>query len=636
MTRRLSAYGITLALILTAAALMRLLTFSFSLPYIDHPDEPSLYMEALAWRGRSAPVPILAGYPPAVLVLNSVEQTVLEPRGFAAADSVALNRFLSALTNLAGLLLIAATARRIAGDAAGLIAGAAWGLSPIVLEHGIYALADPYVYLLMALALWLAVVALIDPTRRYWAVLSFLAGLLAVLFKYSAVPALVPGGLVMVYLLARERRTGLRILGMQLLLTALVAGFLIFVYDVGRLNMPVTRQAEGGLLQNLLNPARFLENLVTVTTPINTAVFAVYALAGLVAYIIARRAGRPRVHEWAALLTLLTLLLFVWESSAFSTLSTVGRWRDILPGTPAACVLLGICVGQIAKAFPANTQRFASWLAALPLVALVFIPQLQADAALIASRQLPDRRVALRQWADASLDPGTVIVNRAHHKTFNPFYGGIPAQHWMDWWETANITEYSVDEWIERGMTYGLLDRADARTLAQTPEGEAFFAQTVHLKDFFAPAHIHGPQTVFFRLGAIQHPVDVRFGEAIRLVGYDLNTDQPAPGEPLDLRFYWQADQTPARNYSLFVHLTSEDAVEPLAQTDGAPARVERLTLSWDDPGETLISQSFQLVVPADLPTGDYQLRIGLYDFQTGERLAVGEGDAFIVPLTVE
>src|SRR5690606_40729370 len=69
---------------------------------------------------------------------------------------------------------------------------------------------------------------------------------------------------------------------------------------------------------------------------------------------------------------------------------------------------------------------------------------------------------------------------------------------------------------------------------------------------------------------------------------YDLDATQVRPGDSLELRFYWRAAATPEADYSLFIHLTASDEVAPLAQVDGAPARVERLTLTWDDPDEEI------------------------------------------------
>lgn len=626
--RFVTYYSVGLTLIVLVAAVMRLLSFDFSLPYIDHPDEPSLYMEALAWRGLANSTPTLQAYPPAIIVFNLIQQYLFEPFGYTVTDAVYLNRLLSALSNIVALILIADTARRIAGHIAGLVAGAGWGLSPLVLEHGVLALADPHVYTLMALALWLAVVALQDRSRRHWCVWSFAVGLVAILFKYPALPVVIPGGLAVLYLLTRaeERRKAVRFVVIQAVLALALGVFLIFVYDVSRLDMPVTRRAEGSLLGNLLTPSRFFENLNTVISPLSVPVFAGYAVLGLVAYVYAARMRRPTLPLVPVVVSLVTFVLFVWQVSGFSTMSTSGRIRDIMPGTPVACVLLGAAVGQLIHALPPSRRQLRAVIVILPLL-LLFVPQLEADWRVIQDRRIPDRRVDIRHWADINLEPGTIIVNQANHKTFNPFYGGIQGRNWYDWWVTEDITEYTVAEWIERGMSYAALDQGHYNALSLSDEGRRFLEQTLHLKNFFPPPDIKGPATVVFRLWRMQYPLDVRFGEAIHLTGYDISSQQVAPGDIVEIRFYWQASQPPAQDYSLFLHLTHPDSEAVLAQVDGAPARIERLTPTWTDPTETIIGAAFRLQIPGDMLPGEYVLRVGLYDYHSGERLPVITAD---------
>ena len=62
-------------------------------------------------------------------------------------------------------------------------------------------------------------------------------------------------------------------------------------------------------------------------------------------------------------------------------------------------------------------------------------------------------------------------------------------------------------------------------------------------------------------------------------------------------------------------------------QADGNPARVDRLSLTWTEPSETLISPLFEIALPPDLPAGDYRVLIGLYNYQTGVRLPVLAAD---------
>src|SRR5690606_25091454 len=101
------------------------------------------------------------------------------------------------------------------------------------------------------------------------------------------------------------------------------------------------------------------------------------------------------------------------------------------------------------------------------------------------------------------------------------------------------------------------------------------------------------------------------------------------PGDAVEFTLYWNAPTTPTDNYQLFMHLVPLDNYQVLAQHDSVPAVPERLTLTWNEPSETLISPPFALEIPNDLPPGDYRVMIGLYNFETGVRLPVGSGDAY-------
>jgi hypothetical protein len=116
----------------------------------------------------------------------------------------------------------------------------------------------------------------------------------------------------------------------------------------------------------------------------------------------------------------------------------------------------------------------------------------------------------------------------------------------------------------------------------------------------------------------------------------DVPSGDATPGDSLTFRFYWRADQPPADNYSLFVHLTTLASVEPLSQTDGAPAYPERPTLTWIDPSETLISAPFALALPESLAAGTYRVRVGLYNYQSLARLAIAGADGEAIGDTLD
>src|SRR5687767_2735472 len=78
---KFSAFYVGLLLILSVSALMFLLSYKFSLPYIDHPDEPNIYYWAQEWRGLFQNQRYIYNYPPGYIGLAVLVQTIAEPLG---------------------------------------------------------------------------------------------------------------------------------------------------------------------------------------------------------------------------------------------------------------------------------------------------------------------------------------------------------------------------------------------------------------------------------------------------------------------------------------------------------------------------------------------------------------------------
>lgn len=618
-----------LVVILVISAGLLLLSYRFSLPYVDHVDEPAYYLGGQEWRGLYDSGGYYKGIPPAYVAINAWGQPLLESVGIRdLAGTVEVLRLLSVVVNLGSLIFIALIARLAAGDLAGLVAGAAWGIAPAVLENGVYALPDPHIYFFTLLALWLAVVALIYPERRAWLIASTIAGLLAVLMKYPALPALIPGVLVTLLLLIRERK-GWRLLFAQIALIGLTGFWLVFIYGIDFNNLQregATVQQQG--MQNLFDFGRVFHNIYQTFVPINAPAFFIIFILGIAAYFFARRQKLPLVRWEIIALSASLIIAFPWLTAAFNEVD-IDKIRYVLPATGAACVVLGAALWQIGMLLKGTDMKTNALRAALvlPLALLVWMPQFSADAALVQDRRLPERRVELRQWFDINLDPGTIIVGDANHKTFNPIWGGIPHRRWVDWWISNDITEKSPQQWRdEHGISYAVVPADQVQNMENSPEGQAYLAQLLRLRSFVAPPRERGPQMVFFRLWRQQVETDIHFGDAIQLIGYDQDVTQLNPGDSITFRFYWQAVSTPPDNYSLFIHLAPLDSVDAVTQVDGAPAVPERPTLSWNDPGETLISPPFVLTLPADVAPGEYRVLIGLYNYITGQRLTLPDG----------
>jgi hypothetical protein len=107
------------------------------------------------------------------------------------------------------------------------------------------------------------------------------------------------------------------------------------------------------------------------------------------------------------------------------------------------------------------------------------------------------------------------------------------------------------------------------------------------------------------------HPLRVRFGEAIALLGYDL-------GER-ELTLYWQASQQPPADYTVFIQLWDRDG--QLAGFDGPPLGGDYPT-HWWEAGETIAD-----VHDLDLSGNGSRLLVGLYRLDTGERLPAWHED---------
>jgi len=101
-----------------------------------------------------------------------------------------------------------------------------------------------------------------------------------------------------------------------------------------------------------------------------------------------------------------------------------------------------------------------------------------------------------------------------------------------------------------------------------------------------------------------------------------------AAGAVLPVRLTWRAEAPIAKNYKVFVHATRPDGFV-IAQHDAQPLNDLRPMTSWT-PGEP-VRDNHGLALPAD-HRGVLQIKVGLYDPDTGERLQTADGmDAIVL-----
>jgi hypothetical protein len=124
----------------------------------------------------------------------------------------------------------------------------------------------------------------------------------------------------------------------------------------------------------------------------------------------------------------------------------------------------------------------------------------------------------------------------------------------------------------------------------------------------------------------IATPMNARFGDDITLEGYTLQRGSFAPGDIVQLTLFWHTDAVLAERYKVFVHLSPAFDQPPLAQADGEPGGGLMITTAWQL-GQQVID-NHGVLVPPDLPPGQYRLIVGVYNlFDPEARLPIRVGD---------
>jgi hypothetical protein len=122
---------------------------------------------------------------------------------------------------------------------------------------------------------------------------------------------------------------------------------------------------------------------------------------------------------------------------------------------------------------------------------------------------------------------------------------------------------------------------------------------------------------------SLAEPETVEFEGGIQLTAFGIELLSPTT---LLVRLDWRAATPPQDDTVVFAHLVDPQG-SLTAQNDGFPVVGFRPMTSWAK-GEPIADYHW-LELPADRPAGEYQVRVGLYRADTGERLlAHGKGAA--------
>ncbi len=111
------------------------------------------------------------------------------------------------------------------------------------------------------------------------------------------------------------------------------------------------------------------------------------------------------------------------------------------------------------------------------------------------------------------------------------------------------------------------------------------------------------------------HPTQQVWNNQIVLPGYCFAGDTLSLGQIARVDLLWQAEEPIQDRYKVFIHMVNDQGVV-VSQHDGEPVRP---TDTWQAGDQ--VTDRHGLLLPMELPPGDYQVVVGLYPANGGDRL---------------
>jgi hypothetical protein len=127
-------------------------------------------------------------------------------------------------------------------------------------------------------------------------------------------------------------------------------------------------------------------------------------------------------------------------------------------------------------------------------------------------------------------------------------------------------------------------------------------------------------------LPSIAHPLDLWAGDAIHLLGWDLDRVELRQGETAHLTLYMSAPRELDDYYAPYLWL---------GQRLYRWTTDSRLNTPWWEPGEIVVER-YEITVPFGAPPGDYPLALGFSNISQGQDLTLSHGETtFTLPRTL-
>jgi 4-amino-4-deoxy-L-arabinose transferase-like glycosyltransferase len=397
-------------------------------------------------------------------------------------------------------------------------------------------------------------------------------------------------------------------------------------------------KAMRNILIKTLWPTRTLKVDQFLLSPWSGYLLAGLALLPLLFWPLSR--AYIRQHRSAIYLTGLAVLLFFMLFAWYDAIVALGQ-RFLLPVIPFIFILFAHILGRLGHLMMSQ----GDWAARLVLLAAALILAFQLHWAIRTGIEPAQRSLNQNVFAQDrqfNADAATPLAWLAAGLAQPPVVAWGPSGSSLPTWaysDRLNVKLYpphvgSIAELTRnlagRGVQFIIIDpdmvsRHRELLAAQFPSNGAQIELTA-IPTGWALTYAYRTMPCnwcIFRLLASyppQHPVDYRIGKTIALTGYDLNRTPLRAGDTLYLTLHWTAQARPEQDYTVFTQLLGPD-FQLHGQVDHQPLNNLWPTGRWQ-PGDRLADR-YDIAIDPAAPVGSYQLLVGMYDGQTGQRQPV-------------
>lgn len=607
----------------------------WSLPYVDHPDEPAvvqvllrlikgnldpnhffypsliLYLQALVFKIHFWVGGLTGLYSPQFNLPRSTHFYTIIPAAFV------WGRIFTA--SLGTLTVLTLALWKPLGQKAGLLGAALLALSPWAITNSHYLTVDipAACFALLALLSILRVVQ--RGTNKDYLLAGILIGL-ATGSKYQN--ALLGFSFLLAHLLPKGRRPFAQLLagsGIAILTFFLTSPYILLDFPAFRRDMQTLFTSYEGTHGDLQH-AWPLDAYLTF--------FWIEALGSL-PFLLTLVGGVTLVRRQStiALVLLSFPLLLILSLLRMET----HFYRNLLPVQAPLLLLAGFGAtsvwGYLTRFLPSPWQKPVLALGLIFLLGPSFTPALRE------SRRLaqPDSRVTAQEWLRQNY-PGLQVAAELSHPLLWQGVAQVTSFHYLPlqtlgWYREqgysfllTNAGRRKSDEWtkdyqplLKEGKVLRTFGGRQSQFLGpQIDLLETGLTPTLLLQPTFRPGSLRDAQNV--RLGPLQL-LGAKVGKLLQGKGGPavLSAEFLRPGETLGLRVFWQREISlpPSEQYQIFVHLRDSQG-QTLAQRDSPPWQGLFPLQTW--PRNKLVSENLDLALPPTLPAGAYHLLIGLYN----------------------